>query len=130
MPRPPLTPFDPYLENQSFFGHAVFSKWCGTLRSFFYHHINKIVRVVCSQKSKNIKFGPFGAHLPQKRGIRCFFGKSGSVTFFHLYSPNFMQEIRKILRAISEKRDGQTSIHRTPAVQRTGVQLVYIIHLI
>ena len=35
--------------------------------------------------------------------IKNFFQKSGSVTFLPLQSPNFMQKIRKILRAFSEK---------------------------
>ena len=34
--------------------------------------------------------------MPQKRGNRIFFGKSGSVTFEHLLSPNFMQNIRNV----------------------------------
>ena len=42
---------------------------------------------------------PFGEYLQ----INNFFQKSGSVTFQPLQSPNFMQKIRKILRAISEK---------------------------
>ena len=29
-----------------------------------------------------------------------FFAKSGSVTFLTLWSPNFMQKIRKIVRAV------------------------------
>ena len=32
-----------------------------------------------------------------------FFQKSGSFTFLPLQSPNFMQKIRKIVRAVSEK---------------------------
>ena len=87
-PGPPFwVPFDPYLENQSFFGHAVFSKWSIPLRRFFYQHLNKIVRVVCSQKSKNINLGPILPLLGQKKGDPYFFGKSSSITFFHIWSP-------------------------------------------
>ena len=35
--------------------------------------------------------------------IKNFFQRSGSVTFLPLESPNLMQKIRKILRAVSEK---------------------------
>ena len=91
LPCPLLTLFDPYLGNQSFFGHAVFCKWFITLRRFFYQHLNKIVRAVFSQKSKKHCFYCFWALFAPKWGIRSFWGKSGSVTFFHLYSPNFMQ---------------------------------------
>ena len=35
--------------------------------------------------------------------FRNFFGKSGRVTFLRLWSPNFMQKFRKIVRAVSEK---------------------------
>ena len=92
--------FDPWRENQSFFGHAVFAKCYITLRRFYLQHFSKNVRAVFSKKPKNPIFDPF---LPQKRGSNYFFGKSGSVTFFHLCSPNFMQKIRKIVRANSEK---------------------------
>ena len=100
--------FELYLGNQSFFGHAVFSKWSIPLRCIFYQHLNKIVRAVFSQKSKKHCFYCFWALFAPKWGIRSFWGKSGSVTFFHLYSPNFMQKIRKILRANSEKNVSQT----------------------
>ena len=42
---------------------------------------------------------PFGKYLE----MQIFFQKSGSVTLLPLQSPNLMQKIRKILRAISEK---------------------------
>ena len=104
--------FEPYLGNQSFFAHAVFCNWFVTLRRFFWQHLYNIVRAVFSQKSKKHCFYCFWALFAPKWGIRSFWGKSGSVTFFHLYSPNFMQKIRKILRANSEKNvlrtDGRT----------------------
>ena len=61
---------------------------------------------------KNIKvpdFGliwrPFREYLRFREylQINIFFQKSGSVTFLPLYSPNFMQKIRKILRTVSQK---------------------------
>ena len=44
-------------------------------------------------------FGLIWAHLAQFGHNEIFFEKSGSVTFLPLWSPNFMQEIRKIFRA-------------------------------
>ena len=62
----------------------------------------KVIRTIFD---KNIKVSDFGLIW------RCFceylqiifFFKSGSVTFLPLQPPNFMQKIRKMLRAISEK---------------------------
>ena len=52
---------------------------------------------------KNGGFPPFAT--PQD-----FFQKSGSVTFVPLWCTNFMQKIRKILRAVSEIfKDGRTN---------------------
>ena len=63
----------------------------------------KIVRAVFEKNIKVSDFGliwrPFCKYLQ----IKNFFQKSGSVTFLPLQSPNFMQKIRKILRAVSEK---------------------------
>ena len=54
-------------------------------------------------------FGLFWAHLAQFGHNEIFSKKSGSITFLPLWSPNFMQEIRKILRAnFSNFCDGQT----------------------
>ncbi len=39
-----------------------------------------------------------------------FCGKSGCVTFLTLWSPKFMQKIRKIVRAVSEKNGYQLLI--------------------
>ena len=38
-------------------------------------------------------------------GFTRFHGKSGSVSFFHLSMCNFVQKIKKILRAVLEKND-------------------------
>ena len=81
------SPFDPYLENQGIFWHAVFSKWFITLRSFFYQRLNKIVRVVCSQKSKNINLGPILPLLGQKKGDPIIFLKIGLRHFFPFMLP-------------------------------------------
>ena len=63
----------------------------------------KIVRAVFEKNVKVSNFGliwrPFREYLQMKN----FFQKSDPVTFLSLWSPNFMQKIRKILRAVSDK---------------------------
>ena len=66
----------------------------------------KTKRIVTPVFEKNIKvsdfgliWGPFREHLQ----IKNFFQETGSVTFLPFYSRNFMQKIRKILRAVYEK---------------------------
>ena len=85
-------------------------------------------------------FGLFWAQIPKKRLNEHFSEKSGSVTFLPLWSPNFMQEIRKILRAISEeikeRKNGRTNVrtngrtyegHSIEPFREAGVQLCIII---
>ena len=70
------------------------------------------------KRSKESIFGPFWALFAQIWANGIFPEKSGSVTFLRLWTPNFMQEIRKIVGANSEKKwlwtdgltDGQTPI--------------------
>jgi hypothetical protein len=72
----------------------------------FFHFKQKKVHINgldFHQNSKNPILGPFWPLFAQKRENRIFSEKSGSVTFFHLWTPNFMQKIRRILRANSEK---------------------------
>ena len=59
-------------------------------------------------------FNIFQQKLIQNWNSRIFFRKSGSVIFEHLWTPNFMQKIKKILRANSEKS-------ASPTNQRTGI---------
>ena len=50
--------------------------------------------------------------FPHLRPPKIFFQKSGSVTFVPLWCTNFMQKIRKILRAVSEIfKDGRTDYY-------------------
>ena len=66
----------------------------------------KTKKVVSAVFKKNIKVSDFGLIWRPFREyfqIKNFFQKSSSVTFLPLQSPNFMQKIRKILRAVSEK---------------------------
>ena len=57
--------------------------------------------------SRTCSFREVFAHL---RPPKIFFQKSGSVTFVPLWCTNFMQKIRKILRAVSEIfKDGRTN---------------------
>ena len=48
-------------------------------------------------------FGLIWRRFREYLQINNFFQKSGSVAFLPLYSPNLMQKIRKIARAVSEK---------------------------
>ena len=63
----------------------------------------KIVRAVFEKNIKVSDFGLIWRLFREYLQIKNFFQKSGSVTFLPLQSPNFMQKIRKILRAVSEK---------------------------
>ena len=62
----------------------------------------KIVRANLEKSSKKSIFGPFWAIFAQIWANGHFFEKSGSVCFLRLLTPNFMQGIRKIVRADSE----------------------------
>ena len=69
----------------------------------------KILRAVFEIWTKNIKNAPKMWVFPHLRPPKIFFQKSGSVTFVPLWCTNFMQKIRKILRAVSEIfKDGRT----------------------
>ena len=60
--------------------------------------------------------------------INHFFKKSGSLTFLALWVPNFMQKIRKILRAVSEKTalptNQPTNYYQQHQFHRTSLTLV------
>ena len=62
----------------------------------------KIVRAVFEKNIKVSNFGLIWRRFREFLQIKIFF-QSGSVTFLPLQSPNFMQKIRKITRALSEK---------------------------
>ena len=92
----------------------------------------KILRAVFEIWTKNIKNAPKMGVFPHLRPPKIFFQKSGSVTFVPLWCTNFMQKIRKILRAVSEifkdglrttdgLTDGQGRLLRTPS-GKPGVQ--------
>ena len=63
----------------------------------------KIVRGVFEKNIKNSDFELIWRPFCEYLQIKNFFQKSGSVTFLPFYSRNFMQKIRKILRAVYEK---------------------------
>ena len=63
----------------------------------------KIVRVVFEKNIKASGFGLIWRLFCEYLQIKSFFPKSGSVTFLPLKPANFMQKIRKVLRAVSEK---------------------------
>ena len=66
----------------------------------------------CRDMNKNLKNAPKMEVSPFVTP-KITFQKSGSVTFVPLWCPNFMQKIRKILKAVSEilkdgpRTDGQ-----------------------
>ena len=64
----------------------------------------KIVRAVFEIWAKNIKNTPKRGVFPHLRPPKNFFQKSGSVSFEILWYTTFMQKIKKILRAVSEKK--------------------------
>ena len=64
------------------------------------NYIN-IVIAVFQIWAKNIKNAPKRGVFPHLWPPKIFFQKSGSVTFVPLWCTNFMQKIRKILRAVS-----------------------------
>ena len=63
----------------------------------------KFVRAVFEKNIKVSDFGLIQRPFCENLQIKNLFQKSDSVTFLPLQSPNFMQKIRKILRAVSEK---------------------------
>ena len=82
------------------------------------------LRKLCYQPTnqKNIKVPHFGLiwrPFCKYQQINIFFQISNSVTFLPLWSPNFIQKIRKILRAVSEK-------FALPTNQTTKYQSVWL----
>ena len=71
--------------------------------SNFRSKTKKIVRAVFEKNIKVCHFELIWRPFREYLQIKNFFQKSGSVTFLPLQSPNFMQKIRKILRAVSEE---------------------------
>ena len=67
------------------------------------HSITKNVGANSEKKSKKSIFRPFLGFFPKNQPNQIFPKKSGSVTFEPLWSPNFMQKIRKNVGANSEK---------------------------
>ena len=85
-----------FLKNRSFKLKVIFS-------TNFRTKTRNIFRAVFEKNIKVSDFGLIQRPFREYLQIKNFFQKSGSVTFLPLQSPNFMQKIRKILRAISEK---------------------------
>ena len=68
--------------------------------SNYVHNIKKILGADFEKNPKMLIFGPFWDRLAQNPESQIFRAKSGSVSFHHLWSPDYMQEIRKILGAV------------------------------
>ena len=92
-----------YLEIANFFTKQFSFKLKVTFSTTFMPKTNKIVRAVFEENIKESHFGLIWRLFREYLQIENFFQKSGSVTFLPLQSPNFMQKIRKILGAVSEK---------------------------
>jgi len=74
------------------------------LTSNLRHNIKKIVRAHFEIKMKKSIFRLFLGFFPKNQPNEIFFEKSGSVTFEPLWTTNSMHNIKKILRANSEKK--------------------------
>ena len=111
---------------RTIFGELEFSQTCGFCRIVKNIILNdfreKKVHINGQNFRKNPKnpiFGPILALSPKFWENQSFPEKSGSVTFLHLWSPNFMQKMRKNLRANSEisasqidrQTDGRTEVN-------------------
>ena len=77
--------------------HAVFCKSSLKVQIFIILMILVVIGCHFLSKSKKPHFWP---HFRDFWMIRSFGEKNGSVSFHHLWSPNFMQKIGKILRAV------------------------------
>ena len=62
----------------------------------------KLLMTGCRDMDKKHQKYPKNGVFPPFVTPKIFFQKSGSVTFVPLWCTNFMQKIRKILRAVSE----------------------------
>ena len=77
--------------------HAVFGKSSQKVQIFI---ILMIWVDICYHFLSKFKKPHFSPHFRDFWMIRNFRAKSGSVSFHHLWSPNFRQKIRKILGAV------------------------------
>ena len=89
--------------NQIFPEKMTWVSFKALLTSNLRHNIKKIVRADFEIKMIKPIFRLFLGFFPKNQPNEIFFQKSGFVTFLHLWTPNFMQKIKKILRANSEK---------------------------
>ena len=80
-----------------------------TFSTNFRPKTKKIVRAVFEKNIKVSDFGFIWRLFREYFQTKKVFQKSGSVTFLPLQSPNFMQKITKILRAVSEKTASPTN---------------------
>ena len=92
-----------YLKNANFSEKQVLFKLKVIFSTTFRPRTKKIIRAVLEENIKMSAFGLIWRLFREYLQIKNFFQKSGSVTFLPLQSPNFMQRIRKILGAVSEK---------------------------
>ena len=97
--------FSPICDPQDFFqiflGHAVFMRCQVSIGTVQKQNSIEIVKAIFEIWTKIIKNALKKWLVPPFVTPKDFFQKSGSVTFVPLWCPNFMQKIRKILRAVS-----------------------------
>ena len=104
---------------QIFLKNRFHSNW----RSYLVQMSGQKPKTLSAVFEKNIKVPDFGLiwrFFCEYLQIKNFFQKSGSVAFLPLWSPNFMQKIWKILRAVSEKTalpTNQTTNQLLPATR-------------
>ena len=92
-----------YLQIGNFSENQVSFKLNVIFSTNFRPKTKKVVRAVFEKNIKASDFGLIWRRFRKYLQIKDFFQKFGSVTFLPLQSPNFMEKIRKILRAVSEK---------------------------
>ena len=92
-----------YLQIANFSEKQVSFKLKVIFSTNFRPKTKKIVRAVFEKNIKVSDFGLIWRVFCEYIQIKNFFQKSGSVTFLPIQSVNFMQKIRTIFKALSEK---------------------------
>ena len=90
--------------NQIFPEKMTWVSFKALLTSNLRHNIKKIVRADFEIKMIKSIFRLFLGFFPKNQPNEIFFEKSGSVTFEPLWTPNYMHNIKKIVRADFEKK--------------------------
>ena len=92
-----------YLQIENFSEKQISFKLKVIFSTNFRPKTKTMVRAVFEKSNKVSDFGLIWKPFREYLRIQNFFQKTGSVTFLPLQFPNFIQKIRKFLRAVSEK---------------------------